>query len=101
MSSEAALTKRVMAYLESLPGCHAEKRWGGGMGKRGMPDVSACYKGVRLEIELKVGRNKPTKLQEYQLRKWQEAGAVVLVARTLEEVQEAIRAIDREKGDDW
>ena len=37
MTSESAIVKAILAYLNSLPGCLARKRWGGGMGVAGIP----------------------------------------------------------------
>lgn len=56
-----------------------------GMGQNGTPDILACISGVFLAVETKSGRGKPTKLQQAQLRKIQQAGglAVVVSEKTL------------------
>ena len=46
----------------------------GGYGKSGVPDIIACYRGRFFGIECKAGKNKPTALQEKNLRDISEAG---------------------------
>ncbi len=46
----------------------------GGYGKSGVPDIIACYNGHFFGIECKAGKNKPTALQEKNLRDIKEAG---------------------------
>ena len=46
----------------------------GGYGKSGVPDIIACYNGLFFGIECKAGKNKPTTLQEKNLRDIKEAG---------------------------
>ena len=46
---------------------------------RGIPDFIICANGKFIAIELKVGDNKPTKLQEYQLNSIRQAKGVALV----------------------
>ena len=42
MITERAIVKAILAYLNGQPGCLARKRWGGGMGVAGDPDIDAC-----------------------------------------------------------
>ena len=51
----------------------------GGYGNSGAPDFLVCLKGMFVGIECKAGRNKPTPLQEKNLRQIVEAGGVCLV----------------------
>ena len=79
---EARIVKKIMDYLEALPGCSAEKRHGSVYGKNGQPDISGCIRlsvyrkrynrswkfefGQRLEIEVKVpNANAPKNLVDY------------------------------------
>ena len=43
-------------------------------GRRGIPDLIACYRGKFIGIECKAGRNKATKLQVIELDKIETAG---------------------------
>jgi len=51
----------------------------GGYGGSGVPDIVGCYRGHFFGIECKAGRNKPTPLQEKNLRQITAAGGLALV----------------------
>jgi Holliday junction resolvase len=51
----------------------------GGYGKSGVPDIIGCYRGCFFGIECKAGTNKPTPLQEKNLREIRDAGGVAFV----------------------
>ena len=51
----------------------------GGYGKSGVPDIIGCYHGYFFGVECKAGKNKPTPLQEKNLREIREAGGVAFV----------------------
>jgi hypothetical protein len=50
-----------------------------GMGRSGVPDIIACFKGHFLAIEAKAGNNKPTALQERELAKIEACGGHAMV----------------------
>jgi len=75
MRNEKAVTKEILEYLNSLPGCLAYKRHAG-PNRKGKPDITGCLNGKRLEIEVKTGKNKPTALQKKWLKNWYNAGAI-------------------------
>ena len=50
----------------------------GGFGRSGIPDIIVCYEGNFLGIECKAGKNKPTALQEQEMKKIIAAGGVTL-----------------------
>jgi hypothetical protein len=87
MTNESAIVKAILAYLNSLPGCLARKRWGGGMGVAGEPDIDACLRGRSLQLEVKRPGQKPTPLQVKRLEQWRHAGALVGVVTSVEEVK--------------
>ena len=82
---EKNVTRAILKYLNSLPDCHCQKRKAG-PGRKGEADITGCYKGRRIEIEVKVGSNKPTALQVKQLEKWGNVGAITGVALSVEDV---------------
>jgi hypothetical protein len=47
--------------------------------KIGVPDIICCYKGKFIAIECKAGNNKPTALQEREMREIQSHGGYTLV----------------------
>jgi Holliday junction resolvase len=65
-----------------------------GMGRHGIPDVVACYKGHLLGIECKAKGGKTTALQERELQRIRDAGGTALVINehNLHELQEALDA---------
>jgi hypothetical protein len=91
MTAERAIVKAILTYLNSLPGCLARKRWGGGMGVAGDPDIDACIRGRSLQLEVKRPGGKPTALQAKRLHEWRAAGAVSVVVTSLEETQDLLR----------
>ena len=86
---ESTLNKSVVKWLNSLNGCHAYKRYGGPH-NRGMPDITGCLHGIRLELEGKIGSNKPTKTQAYHLAKWKAAGAISNFFTSLDQAKEIV-----------
>lgn len=52
---------------------------GGMYSKIGVPDIICCYKGRFIAIECKAGKNKPTALQEREMRMIQDTGGYALV----------------------
>lgn len=95
MSIESSITRSVMAYMNSLPGCIAEKVKGSSSSS-GRADINACYKGRSIRIEMKTPDHKNTasKKQEHNLEKWYKAGSVVMVAYSLKSVKKALFLID-------
>jgi len=92
MTSEAAIVKAILRYLNSLPCCLARKRWGGGMGVAGEPDIDACLRGLSLQLEVKRPGEKATPLQLKRLEQWRQAGALTAVVTSVEEVKTLLGA---------
>ena len=57
----------------------------------GIPDLILCIEGKFYAIELKVGGNNPTPIQEFVIRKIQGAGGRVVVCRSLNEVKQFLK----------
>ena len=78
MTPEGAVKKKVVDILKELgayyffPATH-------GYGRSGVPDVCGCLNGYFFGIECKAGSNKPTALQERELKRIQDAGGIALV----------------------
>ena len=90
MSSERAIVKAILAYLNGIPGCLARKRWGGGLGVAGDPDITGCLNGRHFEFEVKRPGEQPTPLQMQRLDEWRRAGAAAAVVTSVAEVQELL-----------
>ena len=78
MTPEAKVKKRVVNVLKEN-GAYYFFPATGGYGRSGVPDVVGCYRGVFFGIECKAGSNKPTALQEAEMRKIREANGITLV----------------------
>lgn len=88
--TERAIVKAILAYLNGLPGSLARKRWGGGMGVAGDPDIDGCIRGRSLQLEVKRPGEKPTLLQVRRLEEWRKAGAIVGVVVSVDEVKDLL-----------
>jgi hypothetical protein len=88
--TEKALSKKIMAYLKGRPDIHPILITPGPFGSRGISDILLCKAGHFIAIELKVGKNKPTKLQERFIKQVKLHGGHAFVCRTLDEVIECL-----------
>jgi Holliday junction resolvase len=90
---ETTITNKILKYLNGLPGCKAEKRHGSQYSEAGAPDISACYKGQSIQIEVKRPGEQPTPIQHKRLRQWAEAGAFTGWVTSVEEVKHLMSGI--------
>lgn len=78
MTPEAKVKARVVKLLKEhniyyfFPATH-------GFGRSGVPDIICCFNSLFLAIECKAGNNKPTALQEKEMRKIRDALGVTFV----------------------
>ena len=75
---EKKVKDKVRKTLEKL-GCYYFFPATGGFGKSGVPDIVICFKGHFVAIECKAGDNKPTALQEMNMKKIRESGGSTIV----------------------
>jgi len=59
----------------------------------GWPDFMGCYGGRTLALEVKTPHGIVTPLQARELAKWEEAGAVARVVRSVRDVQKLLTKI--------
>lgn len=78
MTPEVKVKQRVTALLKTA-GAYYFYPVTGGYGNSGVPDIVVCHNGRFIGIECKAGKNKPTKLQEKNLRDIAAAGGTALV----------------------
>ena len=78
MAPEAKVKKVVVAQLKQL-GAYYFYPVTGGYGQSGVPDIVGCYEGLFFGIECKAGKNKPTPLQDKNLKQIHNAGGMDLV----------------------
>ena len=86
---EARVKKKVVAILKEA-GAYYFYPVTGGYGRSGVPDIIACYKGMFIGIECKAGNNKPTPLQNKNLKDIADACGVakVINENNIHEVKE-------------
>ena len=73
MTPEAKVKKKVVEQLKQLRAYYFYPVTGG-YGRSGVPDIIGCYEGLFFGIECKAGNNKPTPLQEKNLKEIRAAG---------------------------
>lgn len=84
---ESDIVKGILKYLKSVPECFAWKEHGGMYGTAGVPDIIACIGGRFYAFEVKTEKGKTTTLQDATIRKIQNAGGMVSVVRSVDEVR--------------
>lgn len=93
---EKDLIKKISEYLKTVNDLFFWKEHGGQYGTAGIPDLIICYKGRFIGLECKVGRNKPTILQEVTIKQILRAGGYAMVVRSVDEVKGIIKAFEKE-----
>lgn len=78
MTPEAKVKKQVTRQLDDM-GAYYFYPVTGGYGKSGVPDIVGCYQGLFFGIECKAGKNKPTPLQDINLKEIRKAGGMDMV----------------------
>ena len=95
---ETGIQSKILKYLNSLPFCAAENVKGNAS-QSGRADISACYKGVCLKLEVKGGTEgyEATQQQRLYLKRWKLAGAKTAVVYSVEDVKKVLKSIDEGK----
>mgnify|MGYP000386206861 CR=1 FL=1 len=62
----------------------------------GTPDVLACYLGRALLIEVKTPKGVVSAIQTRRLEQWRAAGAWAMVARSVDDVAEALDHLEKD-----
>jgi len=78
MTPESKVKKKVVDILKKYEVYYFFPATGG-YGRSGVPDIICCARGRFLAVECKTGNNKPTALQERELKKIQDAYGVAMV----------------------
>ena len=89
--TEKDIVQSILRFLKAVPGCFAWKIHGGVYGTAGIPDIIACVDGRFFAFEVKTASGKATPLQQATIRKILAAGGTALVARSVDEVRDALR----------
>ena len=92
MTPEAKVKRVVTKHLKSV-GAYYFFPATGGYGKSGVPDIVGCFRGKFFGIECKAGGNKPTPLQEKNLREIADCEGIALVVNE-ENMNDVLDLID-------
>lgn len=98
--SEDAVVKSIITLLKKR-GAYTINVHGSTYGRRGVPDLIACYRGRFVAIEAKrpdAPDTTITALQRHELRRIQNAGGAATVARDADKIRLVLDAIDNELG---
>ena len=90
---ETSLQQRIQKFIESKGG-YVNKNWGSMTSEPGIADLTSCYRGLYLAIEVKVDNNEPTKAQGIHARNVCKADGITAVVWAVEEVQIILGIID-------
>ena len=85
---EKHVVARIMKALKQQQGVVIRKRHGTAMGVAGDPDLYGSIGGRHFEIEVKRPDDPgsvPTELQAHRMQEWRAAGALVGIARTVDD----------------
>lgn len=89
---EQRVQRRILNYLENS-GAFCFKTIT--CNKRGIPDITAVYKGVPIFIEVKRDKyHKLTELQQYQMAKITKAGGRAIIAFSIDPIVDLLLEID-------
>lgn len=97
--TESSLSRRIRQHANDLPHTKAIKIHGNGLMEVGTPDLLVVQDGRAIWFETKVGRNKPSKIQEKRLEQWQAAGAIAVAVYTLDEALDVLLGRQRTAED--
>ncbi len=89
---ESAIDKQILGYINSLPNGRAVKLVALGQG-RGEPDIIATINGRSAFLETKTPIGKLTAIQRHVLSEWRKAGAVAIVATSLDDAKRQLQEI--------
>jgi hypothetical protein len=92
MTPEAKVKAKIKKILDAHNVYHFSP-FQAGMGRAGIPDIIACFKGKFIAIEAKAGANQPTLLQQRELSniRQHEGHAIVVNEDNLESLEFLIK----------
>ena len=90
---EKSIENKIKTYLKSK-GAYCVKYFGNAFSQVGVPDLLVCYKGRFIGIEVKNEKGKTSQLQNINILNIRNAGGISFVARSVEDVEGVIIAID-------
>lgn len=88
MPFEKSITDSILEHINSQKGAIAEKVLGNSSSS-GRADINACFHGrsIRIEVKTPDNKNRASKKQEHNLKKWLAAGSIVMVVYSKDAVK--------------
>lgn len=90
---ETQLQQRIQKLIRSRGG-YVHKNWGNMTSEPGIADLTVCYKGYYVALEVKEGDGKPSKQQGIHARLVWKAGGISCVVWSVEEVNKLLDILD-------
>lgn len=90
---ESDLQKKIIDYSKAA-GAYVKNNWGSGVSEPGVSDLTICYKGLYLSIEVKKSGGKPTEQQMIHLRNVSKAGGIAQVIDNIDDYRTLLARID-------
>lgn len=91
MKDEKSIQNKILKYLKTVENCFVMRREAGGFTyRKGLPDIYCIYKGKHIEIEVKDPKGEQSMMQKKQQEILENAGAIYILATSLEDVQKKI-----------
>jgi Holliday junction resolvase len=94
MAKESNIQNSILRYLNKLPNSRWYNLHGSGWVGSGRPDIVGCLNGRFVAIEVKKPGEVPTKIQQFELMEFRDAGAIAFVATSADEVRQILQDED-------
>lgn len=91
---EKDIVAAILRLLKKTPDCFAWKEHGSMYSTAGIPDIIACIGGRFVAFEVKVPRNKLTKLQEITIQKIKDAKGQAFMVTSAAEVAAILKEME-------
>lgn len=95
--SETSLQERIQKLIRARGG-YVNKNWGNMTSEPGIADLTVCYKGLYLALEVKVDDNIPTPAQGIHARQVWKSNGLIAAVWSVEEVKTILDIIDNFYG---
>lgn len=93
VKSETPLQTRIQNLIIKRGG-YVNKNWGSMISKKGIGDLTCCYKGYYIAFEVKIDDNTPSLAQGIHCRKVWHSNGMAFVVWSVEEAEKVLDAID-------
>ena len=91
---ERDIKNRIKRYLKKINSVKIVSYYAYIYGEPGTPDFIGCWDGKCILIEVKNEKGKLSPLQEQRIKEWKNVGAIVIVARSVDDIKNIIKGGD-------